>query len=113
MRVRKHACAQDVGNAGRRQQWIARNGDQRREPVGDAKLLLDCSEQHQPTIGSHASAIDRGGDFLAFDIWKTEWHQVIFEHGGRKRPIWWKLASQILLLIRCLRYIRRRIHAMR
>ena len=78
----QHACAQNVGHAVPHQQRIARIGDQRRKPIGDAKLLLDCGEQHYAAIGRDASAVERSGDFLAFDGWETEWQQAIFKHGG-------------------------------
>ena len=63
----EHAGAQDVGDAVGDERRVSRIGDQRGQPGGDAKGGLDRGEQHHPAIGRHASAIERGGDFLALD----------------------------------------------
>ena len=76
------AGAQNVGDAVRHQGGIARVGDQGGEPVGDAEAPLGGGQQHHAAIGCEASAIERGGDFLALDGWETERQQGIFEHGG-------------------------------
>ena len=72
----EHAGAQDVGDAVRDQQRIALVGDQRGQPVGDAQPPLGSRQQHHAAIGSDASAIERGSDFLASDGWKTERQQA-------------------------------------
>ena len=76
------AGAQDVGHAVRHKVRIARVGDQGRELVGDPQTPLGGGEQHHAAIGRDASAIERGGDFLARDGWEMERQQAIFGHGG-------------------------------
>lgn len=61
---------------------IARVGDQRRQPGGDAERALDGRKQHHATIGGHASTVECGGDFLALNGWQREQQQDIFGHGG-------------------------------
>ena len=61
----QHARPQNVGDAMRHQQLIAWIGDQRSEPGGEANGLLDGTEQHHTAVGGEATAIKRGGDFLA------------------------------------------------
>ncbi len=78
----EHAGAQDVGDAVRHQQRIARVGDQRRQPIGDPDASLRRSQQHHAAIGGEASAIERRGDFLASDGWKAERLNRIVGHGG-------------------------------
>ena len=78
----EHARAQNIGDAVRHQQRIARIGDQRRQPVGDPDTPLGRSQKHHAAIGGDASAIERGGDFLASDGWKPERLSRIVVHGG-------------------------------
>jgi len=78
----KHPDAQDVGHAVGHQQRIARVGDQGCEGVGNPNTTLDSTEKHNTAVRGHASAVKRGGDFLAFNHWKTEWQQSILRHGG-------------------------------
>jgi hypothetical protein len=78
----EHARAQNVGDAVRHERRVSRVGDQRSQPVGDAERGLDGGEQHDAAIGGHASAIERGGDFLALHRWQREREQGIFDHGG-------------------------------
>ena len=66
----EHARTQDVSDTVRHQQRIARVIDQRREPVGNADLLLDGTEQHHAAIGGETTAIEGGGDFLAQHRWQ-------------------------------------------
>ena len=66
----EHAGAQDVGDAVRHQQRIARIGDHRRQPVGDPETPLGRGQQHHAAVGGDAPAIEGGGDFLAVDGWK-------------------------------------------
>ena len=78
----EHAGTQDVGDAVGHEQWIARIGDQPREPVGNPQPTLGRSQQHDAAVGGDAAAIERRRDFLAADGWKQEWRGRIVEHGG-------------------------------
>ncbi len=78
----KHAGAQDVGDAVRHQQRVARVSDQRRQSLRDPHAPLGGSQQHYPAVGGDASAVERCGDFLAAYGWKAERVDCIVRHGG-------------------------------
>ena len=78
----KDAGAQDVVDAVRHEQRIARIGDQSREPIRDPQLPLHRAEQHDAAIGCDASTIEGGGQLLATDGWKMERQGRINRHGG-------------------------------
>jgi hypothetical protein len=48
---------------------IARISNQRRKAPGDADRPFDAAQQQNATIRAHASAVQCGDDFLAFDGW--------------------------------------------
>jgi hypothetical protein len=79
---REHAGAQDILDAMRHEQRIARVGDHRREARGDPNGPLHSGQQHDAAIGSDAPAVECGDDFLAPDGWEIERQQRIFRHGG-------------------------------
>jgi len=66
----EHARPQDVGDTVRDECRVARVGDQRGQWGGDAQRGLDAGEQQHAAIEGHASAIERGGDFLALNRWR-------------------------------------------
>ncbi len=74
--------AQDVIDAVRHEQRIARIGNQSRQPVRDPQLALHRAEQHDAAIGRDASAVEGGGQLLAADGWKMERQGRIIGHGG-------------------------------
>ena len=78
----KHPGAQDVGHTVGHKEGIARVGDQGCEGAGDPNTTLDSTKKHNAAVRGHASAVKRGGDFLAFNHWKTECQQGILRHGG-------------------------------
>jgi hypothetical protein len=78
----EHAGAQNVGDAVRHQQRIARVGNQRRQPWGKSDAPLGSGQQHHAAVGGEATAIERRGDFLAADGWKGERLDRIVMHGG-------------------------------
>lgn len=68
----QHAGAQDVGDAVRHEQRVARIGDQPRERVGDLQAALGSRQQHDAATGGEASTVKGSGDLLAADGWKGE-----------------------------------------
>ncbi len=79
----EHAGAQDVGDAVRHEQGIARIGNQACQPIGDPQTALGGGQQHDAGIGGKASAVEVGDDFLAAHCWKQERRVGIVGHGGR------------------------------
>ena len=78
----QHARTQDVGDAVRHEQRIARVGDQPGKTIGQADAPLGGGQQHDATIGGDPAAIKGGRDFLAADGWKQERLDRIVGHGG-------------------------------
>ena len=78
----QHACAQDVGDAVRHEQWIAWVGDQPSKTISQADATLGGGQQHDATIGGDPAAIKGGREFLAADGWKCERRDRIVGHGG-------------------------------
>ena len=78
----EHAGAQDIGDAVRHEQRIARVGDQARQPVRDPQAALGGGQQHDAAIGGDATTVEGRGDFLAADGWKQERRSRIVAHGG-------------------------------
>jgi len=78
----QHARAQNVGDAVRDEQRIARISDQRRQALGKAQASFGGGQQHHAAIGGDATAVEGRGDFLAADGWKQERRSRIVEHGG-------------------------------
>ena len=88
----EHAGAQDVGDAVRHEQGIARIGNQPCQPVGDPQAALGGGQQHDAAIGREASAVKVGDDFLAAYGWKEERLARIVGHGGcGALRSWWRL----------------------
>jgi hypothetical protein len=78
----EHAGTQDVGDAMRHEQRIARVHDQPSKSIGDPYATLGGCQQQDAAIGGDAAAIERRGDFLAADGWKEEGRGRIVKHGG-------------------------------
>src|SRR5215475_5130330 len=88
---------------------IAAVRDRPGEPLGEAEPTVGLSQQHDPAIGTDASAIKGGSDLLAANGWKAERQKVIVGHGGRGAPRSLRrvgLSNQILRQIKSLRYFR-------
>jgi len=78
----QHTGAQNVGDAVRDEQPIARVGNQRREPLGDPETTLGGREQHHAAVRREASAIKSSNELLASNGWKAERLNRIVGHGG-------------------------------
>jgi len=78
----EHASAQDVGDAVRHEQWVARVGDQPRKSIGDPQPALGSGQQHDAAIGGDPAAVEVSDDFLAAHGWKQERRGRIVGHGG-------------------------------
>ena len=90
----EHAGAQDVGDAVRHEQGIARIGNQPCQPIGNPQTALGSGQQHDAAIGGEASAVEGGSDFLAAHSWKQERLARIVRHGGcGALRSWWRLVS--------------------
>jgi hypothetical protein len=79
---RKDARPQDVGQRvddPGRVTWV---GDQRCQPIANAKLPLGCGQQHDPAIRGQPPAIEGSGHLLAANRWKAERLGRIVVHGG-------------------------------
>ena len=79
---RKHARAQDVGDAVSNKQRIARISDQSSKFAGEAYTALGGCQQHDPTIRSKPTAIKSGGNLFASDGWKAKRLDRMIVHGG-------------------------------
>jgi hypothetical protein len=64
------ACTQDVGQRMGDLRRVTVVGDDRGQPVGEAKLLFGTRQQDHPAIGTDQAAIERGGDFFAVHRWQ-------------------------------------------
>jgi len=107
--------AQDVGDAVRHEQGIARIGNQPCQSVGDPQTALSSRQQHDAAIGGDPAAVEVGDDFLAARGWKQERLARIVEHGGcGALRSWWRLIStpKSVNTISSLRHTRRQIPAM-
>ncbi len=78
----EHAGAQDVGDAVRHEQGIARIGNQPRQPIGDPQAALGSRQQHDAAVGGDPAAVEVSDDFLAAHGWKQERRVGIVGHGG-------------------------------
>ena len=78
----KDPGAQNVIDAVRHQQRVARVRDQPRQCLRYPQLPLHNAEQHHTTVGRDASAVEGRNDLLAFNGWKIERQKAIVGHGG-------------------------------
>ena len=79
---RKDSGAQNVVDAVRYKQRVARVRDQPRQPFRYPQLPLHNAQQHDTTVGCDASAVEGRNDLLAFNSWKIERQKAIVGHGG-------------------------------
>src|ERR1039458_9565708 len=79
---RKDPGAQNVIDAVRYQQRVARVRDQPRQRLRYPQPPLHNAEQHDTTVGREASAVEGRKDLLAFNSWKIERQKAIVGHGG-------------------------------
>src|SRR5664279_1710510 len=78
----KDPGAQNVIDAVRHQQRVARVRDQPRQRLRYPQLPLHNAEQHDTTVGRDASTVEGCNDLLAFNGWKIERQKAIVRHGG-------------------------------
>jgi hypothetical protein len=79
---RQDARPQDVGQRMDDPRWVARVGDQRRQPIAEAELPLRRGQQQHPAVRGQPPAVEGGGQLLAADRWKAERRGRIVVHGG-------------------------------
>ena len=78
----EHAGAQNIGDAVRHEQWIARISNQTCQPISDPQTALGSGQQHDAAVRGEASAVKVSGDCLAAHGWKQERRGRIVGHGG-------------------------------
>ena len=62
--------------------WVAVIREQFSHRVDQAKALVGARQQKHAAIGTDRAAIERGGDFLATNVWQRERKQRIVGGGG-------------------------------
>ena len=78
----EHAGAQNIGDAVRHEQRVARIGNQICQPISDPQTPLGRGQQHDAAVRGDPAAVEGGSDFLAADGWKQERRGRIVGHGG-------------------------------
>jgi hypothetical protein len=78
----KDPGAQNVIDAVRHQQRVARVRDQPPQRFRYPQLPLHNAEQHDTTVGRDPSAVESRNDLLAFNGWKIKRQKAIVGHGG-------------------------------
>ncbi len=79
---RQDPRSQDVGQRVDHPRRVARVGDQRRQPVTQAKVALGRGQQHDAAVRGQPPAVEGGDHLLAADRWKAEGLGRIVIHGG-------------------------------